>query len=743
MGTGAVFVYVAVPSPLKEPLLYRIPEGGGESLAAGMRVLVPLGKRQVTGVVVGFAAETSLERVKDISLVLDERPILDANFLKLCRWTAEYYHGSLGEVLLSALPPALRTESQTVLVCGKRPDVFSSEMDRTLFEEVAKRGSVQRKSLIRLFPGRRVQSSLTRLLSMRALEARERLRGQRRERRRKQDEHRPKGSQGSSVSSGKLTLTEEQKGALEAIRERLQKGGFEAFLLRGVTGSGKTEVYLQAMKEVVDQGRQCLILVPEIALTPQLIDRLEERFPRGVAVLHSGLTTAERWRQWWRISRGEILVVVGARSALFAPVRDLGLIVVDEEHDSSYKQEEGIRYHARDLAVVRGHLSKCPVLLGSATPSIESFHNCRVGRYRLLELSGRVEQRPLPEVEIVDSRGEPEARSSKTIFSPRLVAALQENHARQQQSLIFLNRRGFANFLQCWSCGFVLRCPHCSISLTYHLKERRVYCHHCGFHQKKSEHCPRCGNLSFSEVGFGTEKLEEELRRLVPRARIGRMDRDTTSQRGAQERIFRMWERGELDILVGTQMIAKGHDVSGVTLVGVIFADLSLNLPDFRSVEKTFQLISQVAGRAGRGTEPGRVIVQTFAPDHYCFQYAARHDYPGFFEIEMSFREGLLYPPFQRLIHLRLEGAVQEQVARKSRELAQKLCCENPAKGGIEILGPAAAPIARLRNRYRWQILLKGPRGPALSGLVRCAFSIIPRRGAVRLHVDVDPYNML
>ena len=474
-----------------------------------------------------------------------------------------------------------------------------------------------------------------------------------------------------------------------------------------------------------------------------LIDRLEERFPRGVAVLHSGLTTAERWRQWWRISYGEILVVVGARSALFAPVRKLGLIVVDEEHDSSYKQEEGIRYHARDLAVVRGHLSKCPVLLGSATPSVESFYNCRAGRYRLLELSQRVAKRPLPEVEIVDLRKGREGRSSETLFSPRLITALQENHARQQQSLIFLNRRGFANFLQCGSCGFVLRCPHCSISLTYHLKERRVYCHHCGFYQTKSDHCPGCGNLSFSEVGFGTEKLEEDLRRLVPRARIGRMDRDTTSRRGSQERIFRMWERGELDILVGTQMIAKGHDVGGVTLVGVIFADLSLNLPDFRSVEKTFQLISQVAGRAGRGTEPGRVIVQTFAPDHYCFQYAARHDYSGFFEVEMTFREGLLYPPFQRLVHLRLEGAIQEHVARKSRELAEKLRGDNVSQPAIEILGPAAAPIAKLRNRYRWHILLKGPRGPALTELVRSAVSMVPGRGAVRLHVDVDPYNML
>ena len=382
------------------------------------------------------------------------------------------------------------------------------------------------------------------------------------------------------------------------------------------------------------------------------------------------------------------------------------------------------------------------MILGSATPSVESYHNARGGRYRMLELTERVEARPMPRVEIVDLKTRPGQSTADGLFSAPLVSALRENHERGRQSLIFLNRRGFASFLQCWSCGFVFRCPRCSISLTYHLGRDSTFCHHCGFRQRKADACPECGNLSLSEVGFGTERVEHELRRLLPKARIGRMDRDTTSARGAQERIFRAWEKGDLDVLVGTQMIAKGHDVGGVTLVGVVLADSSLNIPDFRAAERTFQIISQVAGRAGRAREPGRVIVQTLVPGHYCFEPARAHDYPAFFATETGFRREVGYPPFQHLVHLRLDGTHEDKVARGARDLARALRGEKP-QAPLEILGPAPAPIARLRNRYRWQILLKGRSRPALLAMARRASALVPRGRAFRIHVDVDPHNML
>jgi primosomal protein N' (replication factor Y) len=650
----------------------------------------------------------------------------------------------LGEVLISALPSDLRAENQRLVVC--RLDSFASSVgiEGEVFAEVKKRGRIQVRMLARAFSGRNFYRVLSRLVSEGAVGIEERLkRGPREDKKRGATER----AGPSPVPCPKLTLTAEQETALQSMQDTLREGGFETFLLMGVTGSGKTEIYIRAMEQVWQRRRCSLILVPEIALTPQLLDRLEERFPGMVGRLHSGLTQAERLNQWWRIARGEVAVVVGARSAVFAPVPDLGLIIVDEEHDPSYKQDEGVRYHARDLAVVRGSLVGCPVLLGSATPSVESFQNVRDRRYRLLELTERVESRRLPRVEIVDLRSEGrDGGADGKLFSARLVEALQANHERGHQSLIFLNRRGFANFLQCNLCGFVVRCPHCSISLTFHFKEKSVFCHHCGFSKPAGDLCSGCGNMTLGGIGSGTEKIEQELCRLIPEAKIGRMDRDTTTKRGSQEKMLRQWERGEIEILVGTQMITKGHDVGGVTLVGVILADLSLNVPDFRAGERTFQLLSQVAGRAGRGTSPGRVVVQTFVPDHYSFEYAATHDYRGFFESEMEFRKALNYPPLSRLAHLRLEGTVSKEVERNAGLLGQSLRrCLGTSKRAeeIEVLGPAPAPIAKLRNRYRWQILLKGRKGSNLRELAYRARDLVPRRRTVRLYIDVDPYNML
>ena len=740
MAASGKYALVAVPAPLDEPLTYAVPKALAGRLDVGMRVLVPLGRRRVTGVVVGLERESPVTGVKEVAEALDDEALLDPAFLKLCRWAADYYVAPLGEVLAAALPPLLRAESRLVVTFAREPDGLQGTLDREVLDAVRSRGPLTPAALSRRFPRRGVKAVVDRLAAAGAVVLEDRLRGHVREARRRR-QPRPETTAGGQSGRAPV-LTEEQQEVLRSIEPRLEQGGFETMLLHGVTGSGKTEVYLRAMEQVRRQGRQSLILVPEIALTPQLLDRLEARFPGDVAVLHSGLTAAERWRHWWRIAHGAVKVVAGARSAVFAPVRELGLIVVDEEHDTSYKQEEGVRYHGRDLAVVRGRIVGCPVILGSATPSVESYHNARGGRYRMLELTERVEARPMPRVEIVDLKTRPGQSTADGLFSAPLVSALRENHERGRQSLIFLNRRGFASFLQCWSCGFVFRCPRCSISLTYHLGRDSTFCHHCGFRQRKADACPECCNLSLSEVGFGTERVEHELRRLLPKARIGRMDRDTTSARGAQERIFRAWEKGDLDVLVGTQMIAKGHDVGGVTLVGVVLADSSLNIPDFRAAERTFQIISQVAGRAGRAREPGRVIVQTLVPGHYCFEPARAHDYPAFFATETGFRREVGYPPFQHLVHLRLDGTHEDKVARGARDLARALRGEKP-QAPLEILGPAPAPIARLRNRYRWQILLKGRSRPALLAMARRASALVPRGRAFRIHVDVDPHNML
>lgn len=755
---GRNLAQVIIPSPLKESLTYAVPTILQDSLQIGMRVLVPLGKRKIAGVVGNFLAETPLQKLKEILSILDDRPVLDPSLLKLVDWASRYYLAPAGEVLATILPPTLRAQSVRVLVA--RPGEFpeAGELERRILERVRRRrGQLTIRALARTLPERGLHRALERLSAMGALEITERMSG-RKSTGRLESSPAARPVDGVDRQRGdtfrSFELTSEQERAVALINARLNEGGFETFLLCGVTGSGKTEVYLRAIELARRATKRTLILSPEISLTSQLLDRLDERFPNRVGVLHSALTPAERWAQWWRILDGRVEVVVGARSAIFAPLPDLGLIIVDEEHDSSYKQEEGLRYHARDLAVVRGKLIGCPVILGSATPAVESFENCRQGRYRLIELSQRVERRPLPRVETVDLRPAAGRESEKSeekrprtpaIFSPCLAQALESNFARGRQSLIFLNRRGFANFLQCRRCGFVRRCPHCSVSLTFHFRERGLCCHHCGFREPTRLLCPGCGNPSLTALGFGTETVEQEISRLMPEARIARMDRDTTTKRGSQERLMQRWQKGEIDVLVGTQMITKGHDVAGVTLVGVILADLSLNLPDFRAAEKTFQLLTQVAGRAGRGRDPGRVIIQTFAPEHYALRHVTSHDYKGFFASEIEFRRALDYPPFRRLVQLRLEGPSPEDVEAKARRLGDALRQrERPGlHEPLEILGPAPAPIEKLRSRYRWQILLKGEKSPSLLELAKRARALFPPSRKTRLFIDIDPYNML
>jgi primosomal protein N' (replication factor Y) len=547
---------------------------------------------------------------------------------------------------------------------------------------------------------------------------------------------------GGAPTDRPVQLTAAQRQAVERVSAGIG-AEFRTFFLWGVTGSGKTEVYLHSIAACLAAQRTALVLVPEISLTHQLVDRVRARFGERVAVLHSGLSDGERWDQWRQIAGGGLPIVVGARSAVFAPLPRLGLVVVDEEHDAAYKQEDGVRYSGRDVAVMRAKLSGCPALLGSATPAMETFHNGNTGRYELLRLPERVEARPLPAVEIIDLRRSPQV-GKQLLISPRLAAALQANLAARGQSLVFLNRRGFANFLQCHACGEPLKCPNCSVALTLHRRWNALRCHHCDYTIPPPPACSSCGGASLSAWGAGTEQVEAALRRLLPEARIGRMDRDTTSRKGAQREIFAAWERREFDVLIGTQMITKGHDVPGVTLVGVLLADLSLNLPDFRAAERTFQLLTQVAGRAGRGPRPGRVIIQTLQPLHVSLQCAAHHDYQRFAEHELAGRRELGYPPFARLVQVRCEGVSADATERVARVIGQHM--RGAAPKGVGILGPAPAPLERLRGRYRWQLLVRGRNGAVIRAAAAAGRDAVRRQArslGVRVLVDVDPYNML
>ncbi|MCM2264497.1 MAG: primosomal protein N', partial [Desulfuromonadales bacterium] len=539
--------------------------------------------------------------------------------------------------------------------------------------------------------------------------------------------------------TAEVQLDSAQEQALEKIGHAVANGGFAPFLLHGVTGSGKTEVYLRAIAAVLARGRQALVLVPEIGLTPQLVARFRGWFhdrPVRLAVLHSGLGEGERYDAWRAAARGDIDVVIGVRSAVFAPLARLGLIIIDEEHDASYKQGEGFRYHARDLALLRGQMAEATVLLGSATPALTTYQRARDGQLTSLELPGRVAGRPLPAVEVINLGDFP----AVGVLSPPLVEALAATLAAGEQSLLLLNRRGYAPFLLCRECGATCRCPNCEITLTYSRVERAVRCHYCDFRQRPPDTCPRCNGTQFLPEGAGTERLEETLAEIFPEARIARMDRDTTTRKGAHGRLVSGMESGAFDILIGTQMIAKGHDFSAVTLVGVVNADSALNLPDFRSAERVFALLSQAAGRAGRGERPGKVLIQTWSPDHYALEFVARHDYHGFAAVELPQRQALGYPPFGHLVNLVFSGNDARQVADTAGRLAVSLTRD---RGEVEVLGPAPCLLQKLRGRSRVQILLKAGQRPPLRRLLDLVIAGCRLPGGVALTVDVDPLDMM
>ncbi|HKD04102.1 MAG TPA: primosomal protein N' [Terriglobales bacterium] len=527
-----------------------------------------------------------------------------------------------------------------------------------------------------------------------------------------------------------------QQGALERIRAAVEVRKFRGMLLHGVTGSGKTAVYLAGMRAVLEAGRSAILLVPEIGLTPAVAADLHQVFGDEVAILHSALSDQERAEQWHRIKRGEARVVVGTRSAVFAPVADLALMIVDEEHDSSYKQEETPRYHARDVAVMRAKMAGGVVVLGSATPSLESYHNAQKNKYALVELPDRVERRPLPEVEIIDMRQEFQATGGEQVISRKLAEEIRERLERREQVMVLLNRRGFSPLVLCRSCGSKMECRNCAVALTHHKRSHRMECHYCGFTAPVPKMCGQCGSEYVYFLGTGSEKLEELLHGMFPQARIGRLDRDTVRGREDFERVLNALNEGELDLLVGTQMIAKGHDIHGVTLVGVVGADMALGLPDFRAAERTFQLLTQVAGRAGRGQTKGKVVLQTYFPDHYAVQYAAQHDFAGFYDKELRFRSWMHYPPYSALANVLVRSDKLDEALKWSGLLGKWLV--STRHEGIRVLGPAAAPIVRLKRDYRYHFVLKSPSREKLNALLRAMLAYAVQQKIPRTHLIVD-----
>jgi primosomal protein N' (replication factor Y) (superfamily II helicase) len=766
-------VALAIPTLSTGELTYRVPIHLSAKIALGACVIVPLNRRKITGIVTSLSDSSAYpndSNIKDILDIVEEDVVFSQDMIRLWRWSSNYYLTSPGEMLGTIFPSGLRSES-TQFVKAKKirkekhsiphqeenlthsdtsPSTISlSATEEELLALVSQKPRVTTKALRKQFPTGALSKALQRLEVAGLIEVTDHL-ARRRRVLSKQDTDNTALDEVTAGDAERI-LSASQTQALLAIRAALDSARFQTFLLHGVTGSGKTEVYLRAARQVVTAGKSVLILVPEIALTSQLIERVEQRFGAQVAVLHSGLVGSERWAEWRRIARGEARVVVGVRSAVFAPLPHLGLVVVDEEHDGAYKQQDGVRYNARDLAVMRGQLASCPVILGSATPSLESYVNGQTNRYTLLTLPERVESRPLPIIDVVDLRQEGRREGGDAIFSATLKQALIENYQAGKQSLLFVNRRGYANYLQCKICGEVVSCKQCSVTLTYHLKGRLLRCHYCGFAQAAFDQCPACRESSLQGTGFGTEQVEEALRSFLPEARTARLDRDSVSRRGALDRVIKAWRAHELDVLIGTQMVAKGHDVPGVTLVGVLRADSSLHFPDFRSAERTFQVLTQVAGRAGRGSESGRVIIQTYLPDHYSVRFTVRQDFSRFATHELRYRKQLGYPPFARMVCIRCEGQDGEKVQAYVENIAASLVTNMASMNDLQkeppvILGPAPAPLERLQGRVRWHVLIKSDDRRTLHTLVRKATEHLrshSRAAGIRLVVDVDPYDML
>jgi primosomal protein N' (replication factor Y) (superfamily II helicase) len=842
---GQKMLAVAVPVPGLGALTYSVPDEMPMP-PAGARVLVPLGKRTVTGIVLSedrgsrtedrTTVETRLDRVenpdprssildprssetKPIIDVLDREPFLPPDVVDLAAWVADYYASGVGEAIATAMPPRAWIESErhaAITGAGEARMLSERGARRDVLElltggrvvsvgALARRASAASESrgvpavlarleadglitLTRPLKGTADASRTVRVAvltaqgceELRELGARQQqaidlLRGSPdgRSLRDLADQDIPPATMTRLAALGLVTierrrierdpfetatdrvvrtlvvdLTDEQQAALATLMARASARTYHAALLYGVTGSGKTEIYLRLARAVRDMGRGVLLMVPEIALTPAAAAIFRAAFGERVAIQHSGLSDGERYDQWQRIRRGEVDVVVGTRSAIFTPLANLGLIVVDEEHDGSYKQEESPRYHGRDVAVVRARSAGALIVLGSATPSLESYHNAQAGRYELVTLHRRVLDRPMAAVTIVDMRAEFAAEGPDVILSARLREAMTDRLEKGEQAIVLLNRRGFATVVFCRQCGETMECPNCSVTLTVHKAAGRARCHYCNHSAPLPKVCAKCAGPYLEQLGFGTERVEAEVRALFPGARVGRVDRDTIRRRGAIGTLLAKFAAKELDVLVGTQMIAKGHDFPSVTLVGVISADVGLGLADFRAAERTFQLLTQVAGRAGRGVLAGEAVVQTLYPTHYSIQHACRQDYPAFYENELTFRRAMRYPPAVALVNVIVKAKTRQGAMEDAAAIAQGLKIPGAlgrrslGEGGWNVLGPAPAPLGRLKGEHRAQLFIKGTQRNAMRKALRTVLEARPELKR-RTIVDVDPMSVL
>jgi len=747
---ASLFADVVFDRPLDHAFTYAVGAELRSRIAVGKRVRAPFGRgdKATTGYCVRLSEMPPERPVKELVGVLDDEPLLTDNLLRLTRWMADYYLCGWGQVLNAVVPAGARDKAgtRTLAFIEAVPEVGLKELpasgetaippkqaavlallrkvgkpieQRQLMRQ-AKCGSGPIEALLQKGLARRVARRVDRFIDT---------------------------THEESVPAGPITLNGDQLGVWNQLEPALKQGAFHAFLLHGVTGSGKTEIYLRAIEEVIAQGKEALIMVPEISLTPQTVQRFRGRCGE-VAVLHSHLGNAERGGHWRRVAAGQAQVIVGARSAVFAPAKRLGLIVIDEEHENTFKQESTPRYHGRDVAVMRARLENIPIILGSATPSLESWHNAQRGQYTLLSLPQRVLERPLPQVGLIDLRHQPPKRGRPSAISDALEHAMRAALHEGGQVMLLLNRRGFSTHVHCPSCGHVESCRFCDLALTYHKERDILLCHYCGFEQEPQRNCPLCGQAAVRYQGLGTEKLQVEIEERFPRHVVRRMDSDTMRKPGSHARVLAAFRKGLIHILLGTQMIAKGLDFPNVTLVGVVNADVGLHVPDFRSAERTFQLLSQVAGRAGRGPQGGRVLVQTFTPEHPCIALAATHDYAGFVAAEMAHRREHNYPPYQRLARIivrsrdqQAASAFADQLADAFQHTLQTMTAQTPPD--VRVLGPAEAPVFRLKGYYRFHFQLQSSSPGTLHQLLRAVLPVQRTPSGVEFTLDVDPFNML
>ena len=742
--TKPPYARVIIDRSIHRELDYAVPELLAEKIGIGSRVRVPFRERSALGTVVGLWEESDAQGIRPIEALVGDAPILSEKLIELARWMSVYYCCPIESVMRSLLPQVIRRAEvgwKKQLFVSAAREIGADEIEKLrrrapkqaeLLEAVSKlRKPVAAAELLR-------QTSLDNQ-TLRALEKRGFV--VLREEAVARDPH----ADEEFIASTNLTLNDEQAAALAAVEDALaapEKA--KPILLHGVTGSGKTEIYLQAIHATLARGKTAIVLVPEISLTPQTVERFKSRFAETqemVAVLHSHLSEGERHDEWHKIHAGRARIVVGARSAVFAPLENLGLIVVDEEHETSYKQEDAPRYHARDVAVVRAKLEGCAVLLGTATPSLESYHNATQNKYRLLKLTQRVDNCQMPLMRIVDLRLERRKEKVAAILSEKLRAAITARLEKHEQTILFLNRRGFSTSLLCSNCGEARDCPNCSVALTFHRGAARLTCHLCGHTAAVPKKCPACSQDALIYSGFGTEKVEANVAHLFPDATVRRMDADSMSRKDAYRETLHAFRAGKIDILVGTQMIAKGLHFPNVTLVGIINADLALHMPDFRAGERTFQLLTQVAGRAGRGETPGEVFVQTYTPFSPSIQFARHHDFAGYFEQELEFRERCDFPPFKHVILITVRSAHEGRAKLSAETIARRLKEALPPE--FILSAPSPAPLEKLQGQFRFHILMRGEAIMRLSRLVRETLDKLPLPEDVVAAVDVDPYQLL